>query len=157
MRKDSPLKSISDLNSEKVTVAHAASPAHEDRGKRYYPKAKIVVLDSIAAQFNAVKIGRTDAVQLDSPVAFWYAKSNDDVRLLEGWMGDVNGDAIFLKQGDFKWWHFLDALVGEMTGGSLYGEYSAIYKKWFGILPPNPKVPSTSAAQSINFAKPAEK
>jgi len=37
--------------------------------------------------------------------------------------------------GDFKMWHALDTLVGEMTGGSLYNDYSAIYEKWFGEKP----------------------
>ena len=44
-------------------------------------------------------------------------------------------NAIFLKLGDFKWWQVLDTLVGEMTGGSLFPEYSAIYEKWFGTKP----------------------
>jgi polar amino acid transport system substrate-binding protein len=48
-------------------------------------------------------------------------------------------NAIFLKLGDFKWWQVLDTLVAEMTGGSLYPEYSAIYQKWFGTKPPHGK------------------
>jgi hypothetical protein len=28
-------------------------------------------------------------------------------------------------------------MVGEMRGGSLYSQYSQIYKKWFGTVPKN--------------------
>ena len=47
--------------------------------------------------------------------------------------------AIFLKHGDFTWWHWLDTAVGEMRSGSYYGEYSEIYQKWFGKNPPPQK------------------
>ena len=36
-------------------------------------------------------------------------------------------------------WLAIDTLVGEMTGGSLYNDYSAIYEKWFGEKPMHTK------------------
>jgi polar amino acid transport system substrate-binding protein len=140
VKKDSPIKTVVDLNKAEYTVAHLTTPVQEDRGKRLYPNAKFLTLDSISAQFNAVKVGRAAAAQLDVPVALYYAKDNPDVRLLEEWLTDVTGNAIFLRGDDFKWWLFLDTVVAEMTGGSLYGQYKALYKKWFGVEPRHARV-----------------
>ncbi|HUI18602.1 MAG TPA: transporter substrate-binding domain-containing protein [Alphaproteobacteria bacterium] len=139
VKQDSAIHSLADLNNPKYTVAHLTAPVQEERGKRLYPQAKFVTFDSIAAQFNAVKVGRADAAQLDAPVAWWYVKDNPDVRVLNEWLTDVTNNAIFLRAGDFKWWLYLDTLVAEMRGGSLFSEYSAIYKKWFAQVPPHAK------------------
>ncbi|MGO8867500.1 MAG: transporter substrate-binding domain-containing protein [Alphaproteobacteria bacterium] len=139
VKKDSAVHKIADLNDAKYTVAHLTAPVQEERGKRLYPKAKFVTYDSISAQFNAVKLGRADAAQLDAPVAWWYVKDNPDIRVLDEWLTDVTNNAIFLRQGDFKWWLYLDTVVAEMTGGSLFSEYSAIYQKWFGHPPHHAK------------------
>lgn len=135
VKKDSPIKSISDLNKAGNTVAHLTAPVQADRGKRLYPNAKFLTFDSIASQFNAVKLGRATACQLDAPVALYYLKDNPGFRILDEWLTDVTGNAIFLRQDDFKWWLFLDTVVAEMLGGSRFGEYKAIYKKWFGVEP----------------------
>src|SRR5215467_9403739 len=113
VKKDSPIKSVADLNKADYTVAHLTTPVQEERGKRLYPNAKFLTFDSISAQFNAVKVGRATAAQLDVPVALFYAKDNPDVRILEEWLTDVTGNAIFLRGNDFKWWLFLDTLVAE--------------------------------------------
>jgi polar amino acid transport system substrate-binding protein len=135
VKKDSPIKSVADLNTAANTVAHLTAPVQEERGKRLYPKAKFLTFDSISAQFNAVKLGRATAAQLDAPVALWYIKDNRDIRILDEWLTDVTGNAIFLRQGDFRWWLFLDTVVCEITGGSLFSEYKALYKKWLGTEP----------------------
>jgi polar amino acid transport system substrate-binding protein len=144
VKKDSPIKSVTDLNKPEYTVAHLTTPVQEERGKRLYPNAKFLTLDSISAQFNAVKVGRATACQLDVPVALYYAKDNPDVRILDEWLTDITGNAIFLRGDDFKWWLFLDTVVAEMTGGSLYGQYKALYKKWFGVEPRSTRVAQSS-------------
>jgi polar amino acid transport system substrate-binding protein len=135
VKKDSPIKSIADLNKAENTVAHLTAPVQEERGKRLYPNAKFLTFDAISAQFNAVKLGRATAAQLDAPVALYYIKDNPDIRILDEWLTDVTGNGIFLRPDDFKWWLFLDTVVAEMLGGSLYGPYKALYKKWFGTEP----------------------
>jgi polar amino acid transport system substrate-binding protein len=136
VKKDSPIKSIADLNTAENTVAHLTAPVQEERGKRLYPNAKFLTFDAISAQFNAVKLGRATAAQLDAPVALYYVKDNPDIRILDEWLTDVTGNGIFLRPDDFKWWLFLDTVVAEMQGGSLYSPYKALYKKWFGKEPP---------------------
>ena len=140
VKKDSPIKTIADLNKAENTVAHLTAPVQEERGKRLYPNAKFLTFDAISAQFNAVKLGRATAAQLDAPVALYYIKDNPDIRILDEWLTDVTGNGIFLRPDDFKWWLFLDTVVAEMLGGSLYGPYKALYKKWFGTEPRHARV-----------------
>jgi polar amino acid transport system substrate-binding protein len=135
VRKDSPIRTVADLNKAEHTVAHLTAPVQEERGKRLYPNAKFLTFDAISAQFNAVKLGRATACQLDAPVALYYLKDNPEFRMLDEWLTDVTGNGVFLRHDDFKWWLFLDTLVAEMLGGSLFSDYKAIYKKWLGVEP----------------------
>jgi polar amino acid transport system substrate-binding protein len=145
VKKDSPIKKVADVNNASYTVAHLTAPVQEERGKRLYPNAKFLTFDSIAAQFNAVKLGRATAAQLDSPVALFYAKDNPDIRIIDEWLTDVTGNAVFLRQDDFKWWLFLDTVVAEMTGGSRFSAYKDIYKKWFGKEPRSTRIAQSGA------------
>jgi polar amino acid transport system substrate-binding protein len=139
VRKDSPFQKLADLNDEKYTTAVLTNPQQAERAKLHFPKAKVLVFDSIAAEFTALKGNRADGAQLDTPVARWYVKQNPDTRILDQALMPPTNNAVFLKMGDFKWWLVLDTLVGEMTGGSLFPEYSAIYEKWFGVKPVHAK------------------
>lgn len=135
VKKDSPIQKITDLNDPKYTVAHLTAPIQAKRAEMYYPKAHTITFDNIAAQFTAVVTGRADAAQLDTPIAMYYAKDHKDIRVLKQSLTDPTNNAIFLRQGDFKWWLVLDSMVAEMRGGSLFSEYSKIYEKWFGAKP----------------------
>ena len=139
VKKTSPIKKLADVDREKYTVAILTAPVQADRAKKFFPRAKTTTFDSLSAQFTAVKTGRADAAQLDVPVALWYAKENPDIRLVDEMMSDVTNNAIFCKLDDFAWWRVLDTIVGEMRGGSLWSEYKAIYKKWFGVDPVHEK------------------
>jgi polar amino acid transport system substrate-binding protein len=144
VKKDSPIKTIADLNKPEYTVAHLTAPVQEERGKRLYPNAKFLTFDAISSQFNAVKLGRATAAQLDAPVALYYAKDNPDVRILDEWLTDVTGNSIFLRPDDFKWWLYLETVVAEMVGGSLWTPYKGLYKKWFGVEPRSARVTPSS-------------
>lgn len=139
VKNDSKFKTFADLNSDKVTTAILSTPIQADRAKQFFPKAKATTLDSIGAQFTAVKGGRVDAAQLDEPVALWYASQNKDVRILGERMAAVTNNAIYMKQGDFKWWLALDTYVNELRAGAMFNDYAASYKKWFGKAPLNAK------------------
>ncbi|WAJ29403.1 transporter substrate-binding domain-containing protein [Antarcticirhabdus aurantiaca] len=139
VRGDSPYQTLEDLNTSDVTLANLTTPTQEERAKRLFPEAQRTTFDGIAAQFNAVKLGRAQAAQLDAPVAAWYVKQNPDMRVIEGTLTGVINPGLFMKPGDFKLWQYLDTVVGEMTGGYLFNDYSAIYEKWFGTKPRNAK------------------
>ena len=138
-KKGSGINKIADANKSNVTVANLTVPAQEERAKRLFPKAKLIVFDSTAAQFNAVRTGRANAAQLDEPIARWYASQHDDVLVTEDWITPPTNNAVFTKHGDFTWWLVLDTYVNELRNGSLYPEYAEIYKKWFGERPPHTK------------------
>lgn len=138
-KKGSGIKKIADADSDKFTVANLTVPAQEERAKRLFPNANLVVFDSTSAQFNAVRSGRADAAQLDEPIARWYSSQHDDVQVTEDWITPPTNNAIFTKLGDFTWLHVLDTYVGELRGGSMYPQYAEIYQKWFGDRPPHTK------------------
>ncbi len=138
-KKGSGINKIADANKESITVANLTVPAQEDRAKRLFPKAKLSVFDSTAAQFNAVRTGRANAAQLDEPIARWYVSQHDDVQVTSDWITPPTNNAVFTKLGDFTWWLVLDTYVNELRGGSLYPQYAEIYKKWFGSRPPHTK------------------
>jgi len=140
VKKGLGLKSLADLNQDKYTIANLNNPQMADRAKRFIPKTKTLTFDTPAAQALAVRSGRAQGAQLDSPVADWYAATNkDEFEVIPELMGYSQNNAIFLKHGDFTWWHWLDTAVGEMRSGSYYGEYSDVYLKWFGKNPPPQK------------------
>jgi polar amino acid transport system substrate-binding protein len=142
--KDSPIKKIEDLDSPDVSLGSVNSAAMMDRVKRYASKGKPMYFDTDSAAFQALKSRRVSAVQADSAVAEFYAgHSNGAWIKVPGQLGSLNGNALFMKPGDFQLWLCLDTIVGEYTHGSRYDEYQALYKKWFGVDPPPARFYST--------------
>lgn len=135
VRKDSPIHNNADANKANIAIGHTGSPASRDRAKRLFPNAQESIFDSTSAVITAMKIGRVAAGQFDLPVALYLAKQNPEFRVIEELLTEPTNNGIFVKQGDFTWWLTLDTLVAEMRGGSLFGEYSRIYEKWFGSKP----------------------
>lgn len=136
VRKDSGVNSLSQLNDPKYTMALLNNPQSAERHKRFMPKAKALTFDSFSQMLLAVKSGQAQGASFDLPTVNWAVAQNADVKKLPELMSPAQNNAIFLQQGDFVWWHFLDALVREMKEGALYDDYTGIYRKWFGIDPP---------------------
>src|SRR3546814_3762561 len=132
---------ISDRSSDvcssdlKYTVALLTAPVEKEIAERLFPKAKATIFDSVAAEFSAVASKRADAATVDYPIAMYYARTHKGIKVLKDWTTSPTHNALFMRKGDFKWWYYLDTLVGEMRGGSLFTQYSEIYKKWFGTVP----------------------
>jgi len=138
--KESPIKKIEDLDSPDVTLGSVNSAAMMDRVKRYAAKGKPMYFDTDSAAFQALKSRRVSAVQADSAMAeFQVGHSNGAWIKLPGQLGSLNGNAIFMKPGDFQLWLCLDTIVGEYVHGSRYDEYQALYRKWFGTEAPPPR------------------
>ena len=138
--KKSGIKSLKDLDQDKYTIANLNNPQMADRAKRFFPKTKVLTFDTPAAQFLAVKSGRANALQIDTPSAeYWATQNKDEMEVLPGLLGASQNNGIFMKPGDFKWWQWLDTAVAEMRTGSWYPQYSEIYQKWFGKNPPPQK------------------
>jgi polar amino acid transport system substrate-binding protein len=136
VRKDANIDTVAALNDAKYTLANLSNPQMIDRQKRFLPNVKVLSFDTPSAEFLAVKSGQATAMQMDSPVVNWYAANNSDLKVLPGILGDIQGNAIFMKPGDFTLWLWLDTVVQELTSGSRYADYVDVYKKWFGRNPP---------------------
>ena len=131
------IKKIEDLDNPDVTFGSVNSAAMMDRAKRYASKAKPMYFDTDSAAFQALKSRRVSAVQADSAMAeFQVGNSKGAWTRVPGQLGSLNGNAIFMKPGDFQLWLCLDTIVGEYVHGSRYDEYKALYTKWFGAEPP---------------------
>ena len=136
VRQDTKVNSLKELNNAKFTLANLSNPQMADRAKRFLPNTKLMTFDTPAALFTAVKSGQAQAMQMDTPVVNWYAANNKELKVLPEGLGVIQGNAIFMKPGDFALWLWADTMVQEMTAGSRYAEYSEIYRKWFGRNPP---------------------
>lgn len=132
VRKDLNIKSLAQLNNSKFTLANLSNPQMQERQKKFLPNVKVMTFDTPAALFTAVKSGQASAMQMDTPVLNWYATNNKELVVLPENLSVVQGNAIFMKPGDFQMWLWMDTMVQEMTEGSRYNEYNEIYKKWFG-------------------------
>jgi polar amino acid transport system substrate-binding protein len=136
VRQDAKVNDLASLNNSKFTLANLSNPQMAERAKHFLPKVKILTFDTPSALFTAVKSGQAQAMQMDTPVVDWYATNNKDLKVLPENLGVTQGNAIFMKPGDFTTWLWFDTMVQEMTAGSRYTEYSEIYRKWFGRNPP---------------------
>lgn len=145
-RSDVHVNKISDFNDGKYTFAILDTPSEHKLMASKLPKAKTIVLPSEADMLTAVRTKRADALLIDEPVAAWRMRNIPDMKDL-GILGSSTQNAIFLRQNDFQWWYYLDALVGEMRCGSLHEEYAAIYNKWFHVDPPSADTCLTFAAK----------
>lgn len=137
VRKASPIKTFTDINKPNITVALLNVEPDHVRYKEFYPKAKALFFTNQSEQYAAVLSNQAAAACTDRPFLAWVVKQHpDQLRLLPGTTAGVFNNAIFLKQGDFAWWLFLNTMVNEMKHGSLYTEYNKIYEKWLGVHAP---------------------
>jgi len=134
-RSDAPIKTWQDLNKTQYTVAILDTPSERKLRAQFLPNAKEIILGSEADMLTAVRTGRAQALFIDAPVAAWRASNLPNLKDM-GPIGPGTQNAIFLRQNDFQWWYYLDAMVAEMRCGSLYGDFQAIYQKWFKVDPP---------------------
>lgn len=134
---DLPIDSVEKLNDPRYTMAILDTPSEWDVMKKELPKMKVIPLASLPDLLTAVRTGRAHALMDDLAVVAWRTKNLPGVKYI-GKVGSPFQNAIFLRQNDFQWWYYLDAMVGEMRCGSLYPEFSAIYQRWFGVKPPDP-------------------
>lgn len=145
VRKDAGVKSLSQLNSDKYTLANLSNPQMADRAKRFVPNMKVLTFDTPSAMFLAVKSGQAQAMQMDTPVVDHYATTNSELMVLPEMLGNVQNNAIFMKPGDFALWLYISTVVQELRHGSRYNEYSEVFNKWFGRNPPPQRFYATAA------------
>lgn len=136
VHKDADIDSIEELNRPDVIVARLNTEPEAEHHRRHFPEAQELILEGQAEMYAAVESGRATAMQTSNANAYFNAKNDPNVKVLPETLDAPTRYGIFTKHGDFPWWLFLDNFVEEMRHGSLYGEYTEIYQKWFGIDPP---------------------
>jgi polar amino acid transport system substrate-binding protein len=136
VRKDAQVEKLEDLNRPDVTVARLNTEPEREHHERHFPNAQELILEGQADMYAAVESGRAQAMQTSTANAYFNAKNDTNTKVLAQTLDAPTRYGMFSKNGDFEWWLFLDNFVEEMRSGSLYGEYTAIYQKWFGIDPP---------------------
>lgn len=145
-RKDSSITTLKDLDKPEVTVATLTVPDQIDRIKRFAPKAKIASFDTVDQQFLALRSGRANAMEVDLPIGMWYASKDDSIDLVPELFDGYQNYGIAYKLGELTWAQFMNGFVMEMTTGSDYHRYQALYEKYFNMKAP-PQRPYKIGAQ----------
>lgn len=135
VRKDAGVNKLEDLNNQRITIARLDNPNQEKWVKLRFPKAKVLVMPGAAELLAAVESGRAQAATTDVAQMQYMARKKPSLKYL-GLVSTVTRNALFMRQDDFQLWMVLNTLVEEARSGSLYADYSAIYRKWFDRNPP---------------------
>ena len=112
VKKNSSIKNFKDLNASNVTIAFLNIAQDHKRHDELYPKSKTLYLEHQADQYAAVQSGQATAACTDYPVlAYAVSQHPNELRMLPGMTQGVYNNAIFMKQGDFQWWLYLNTMV----------------------------------------------
>ena len=136
VRKDAGITSLEELNKSKFTMARQGVPNEKAIKAKYFPKAKEIVFSTMADLFTALRTSRADFLVSGTPSVAYYTTTNPDLMTLKELVSDPTQYGMFLAPGDFEWWLFLNSFVEQARSGSMYSDYSKIFKKWFGTAPP---------------------
>ncbi|WP_250470023.1 glutamine ABC transporter substrate-binding protein GlnH [Caballeronia sp. GAFFF2] len=123
--------SLADLDGK--TIGAKTGSATIDWIKVHLPKAQIVQFPNIDQAYLALEAGRVDAAMHDTPNVQYFVNNAGAGKVKMAGapvMGDKYGIA-FPKGSPL-----VDPVNGELKKLITNGEYSTIYRKWFGTLPP---------------------
>lgn len=143
VRKDSPLKSVEDVNKPGIKVAVPRGGTAEDIAAKVTPKATVVRFNTVNDAFLAVKSGQADVQIIDSlQDAVVLKQSGGEWRNLPGnW--SYEEICIGLPAGDFDWFRIVDTFVRQLVGS---GDDARLFKQYFGF--PMPSLAGRGANQS---------
>ena len=136
VRKDAAVDTLDGLNNSKFTMARQGVPNEKAIREKYFPQANEIIFSSMSDLFTAVRTKRADFAVAGTPVVAYFTTANPELKTLKELVSDPTQYGMFLAPGDFEWWLFLNSFVRQARSGTLYTDYSNIYKKWFGTAPP---------------------
>lgn len=129
-------RAVADLNRSGVRLAQLGLGPMIERSRKLLPKATPLNFDRASAAVLALKTGQADALQIDISQARYYAARRPaDFRILTDHFGGDSNWSIFLKQGDFPFWLFLETTVRELRCGSRNDDYIDLYRRYFHANP----------------------
>lgn len=126
VKKDSPIKSINDLN-QKTTVLAVKGSTSAINIRKHAPDAKILELENYSEAFTALKSGQGDTMTTDNSILLGMAYENPEYTLVGGtFTNEPYGIAINKRQDNFL--HSVNNALEEIISD---GTYDKIYQKWF--------------------------
>ena len=128
VRIDAPYKSLKELNSEDVTFGEEKGSVYPKIARENFPKAKLLIFESLTDYLQALFMGRIDVVLGDEMVLKLSALQGNEDKLKvlpETFLPQTYRWAAKLEDRDLR--KSLDIFFQEIK---LTGEYAEIYKKW---------------------------
>ncbi|MBM7868182.1 transporter substrate-binding domain-containing protein [Heliobacterium gestii] len=130
VKKDSPIKSVTDLKGKSVSTVRGSTSAKNIREKA--PDAKVDEYATYTEAFQALKLGRAEAMTTDNSILMGFATDEPDYVLVGGLFTEEPYGFGFQK-GHPEWVKYVNDFMKEMKAN---GKYDELYKKWFKQDPP---------------------
>jgi polar amino acid transport system substrate-binding protein len=127
--KSSSIKSLKDLDGKQVSVQQGTTL--EKNIAQAAPSAKIVAFKDYNSAWLALVQGRVDALTGSLNILQGFSKDNSDYVILPDRFS-VEPFGIGVRQGDSSLRDAVNFAIQDMWKS---GEYTVIYKKWFGVEP----------------------
>lgn len=124
----------------KVTVSVLQNVFAEKMVKDALPEAKVDQFESVDLMYQALNSGRAQAAATDSSSLRYYMKQNPGRYVDSGYSWNPQTYSCIVKQGDPDWLNFVNVALRESMTGTTFPTYKAAYERWFGEVPPEPKI-----------------
>ncbi|AIO69156.1 transporter substrate-binding domain-containing protein [Burkholderia oklahomensis] len=126
VKRDSPIKTVADLNGKKVSVQVGTKSVNFLRDN--FPQITRVEVEKNQEMFDLVGIGRADAAVTGKPAAYQLVRTRGGFRVLDKPLTtEQYGIAVRKDEPQLK--AALDAALAKIKAD---GTYAAIVRKWFG-------------------------
>jgi aspartate/glutamate/glutamine transport system substrate-binding protein len=131
VRKDSPVKSYSDLAGRSVCTITGSTP--EQTIRRVAPRANVVVLESYPECFTALRGGRVDALTTDNVLLFGLQQQDPANFKLTGGLFTFEPYGIGIAAGNRALTAAVNATLARIARD---GSYARMHAKWLKEPPP---------------------
>jgi polar amino acid transport system substrate-binding protein len=125
VKKDSPVKSLADLDGKKVSVQVGTKSVSYLQAN--YPKVSTVEVEKNQEMFDLVGIGRVDAAVTGKPAAYQFARTRPGFRVLDQQI-TTEAYGIAVRQDEPALKDELNVAIKKIKAD---GTYAAIVDKWF--------------------------
>ncbi|MGI8425149.1 MAG: transporter substrate-binding domain-containing protein [Actinomycetota bacterium] len=150
VKKDSPIKSATDLNTAKATVCSAKGSTSEANIRAVAPNAQVNLQDGYSQCFQLLQNGQVEAVTTDNVILVSLLKSDPANFKITGEPFSVEPYGMGIKKGRAG---FVEFVNGVLTGVKKDGTFIKLYNKWVkpvsgepGVVPPDTAVAEAPGA-----------
>lgn len=125
--KDSPIKSIEDVESQKATVCSAKGSTSEKNIRAAAPNSNVVLQDGYAQCFQLLQNNQAAAVSTDDVILVGLLKNDPDNFAIVGEAFSTEPYGIGIKKGRAGFKEFVDGVIKEAKEDGTWEEF---YEKW---------------------------